>query len=152
LKLVRYAFIAEALLLMFSTFPDGWPGTGLVLLRIACGALLTLQGVAYVRDYSSQRWAAWLLAFVALSSGILLLIGCLTRLAAVVAAVACTSGVFTWLPAPSLDFFAARLPGILVAVVALAVICLGPGAFSVDAIVFGRHEVVIPKSPRQTDL
>ncbi len=136
---------------MFSTFPDGWPGTGLVLLRFACGALLTVQGVAYVVDYSSQRPAAWLLALLAFSSGILLLIGCLTRIAAVVASIACASGVFAWAPAPSLDFFTARLPGILVAVVALALICLGPGAFSVDAIRFGRREVVIPKNPHETD-
>jgi len=136
---------------MFSSFPDGWPGTGLVLLRVACGALLTVQGAAYVLDNSSQRPAAWVLAFVAVSSGVLLLIGCLTRLAAVVASVACASGAFAWLPASSLDFFAARLPSILVAVIAAAVICLGPGAFSVDALLFGRREVVIPKNPPETD-
>jgi len=136
---------------MFSSFPDGWPGTGLVLLRVACGALLTVQGAAYVLDNSSQRLAAWVLAFVAVSSGVLLLIGCLTRLAAVVASVACASGAFAWLPASSLDFFAARLPSILVAVIAAAVICLGPGAFSVDALLFGRREVVIPKNPPETD-
>ena len=136
---------------MFSSFPDGWPGTGLVLLRVVCGALLTVQGAAYVLDNSSQRLAAWVLAFVAFSSGVLLLIGCLTRLAAVVASVACVSGVFAWLPAPSSDFVAARLPSILAAVIAAAVICLGPGAFSVDALLYGRREVVIPKNPPETD-
>jgi uncharacterized membrane protein YphA (DoxX/SURF4 family) len=137
---------------MFSTFPDGWPGTGLVLLRVACGALLTLQGVAYLVDYFSQRSAALVLALLAVGSGILLLIGCLTRLAAIVASLVCASGVFGWLPAPGLDFLAARLTYILVAIIAVAVICLGPGAFSVDAFLFGRREVVIPRNPPGTDI
>jgi len=137
---------------MFSSFPDGWPGTGLVLLRVACGALLTVHGATYVLNNSSQRSAAWVLALVGVASGVLLLIGWLTRLAALVASVACASSVFAWLPAPSSDSFAARLPSILVAVIAAAVICLGPGAFSVDALLYGRHEVVIPKNPPDTDL
>jgi uncharacterized membrane protein YphA (DoxX/SURF4 family) len=135
---------------MFSRFPDGWPGTGLVLLRVASGALLTAQGAEYLLDWSSQRYAAWVVALLTVSSGVLVLIGCLTRLAALVASVAC--GVYAWLPAPSLDFFAAKLPSILVAVIAVAVICLGPGAFSVDAHLFGRREVVIPKNPPETDI
>jgi uncharacterized membrane protein YphA (DoxX/SURF4 family) len=136
---------------MFSLFPDGWLGTGLVLLRVACGILLTVQGAAFVLDNSSQRSAAWVLALVAISSGVLLLIGWLTRLAALVAVVVCVSGVFAWLPAPSSDFVAARLPSILAAVIAAAVICLGAGAFSVDALLYGRREVVIPKNPPGTD-
>jgi uncharacterized membrane protein YphA (DoxX/SURF4 family) len=134
---------------MFSTFPDGWPGAGLVLLRVACGVLLTVQGAAYLLNWSSQPSAAWVVALLTVSSGVLLLLGCLTRLAALVAFVAC--GVYAWLPASSLDFFAAKLPSILVGVIAVAVICLGPGAFSVDAHLFGRREVVIPKNPPETE-
>jgi len=77
-----------------------------------------------------------------------LLIGCLTRLAAFVAAIACTSGIFSRMPPPSLDILTGRLPSVLVAVIAAAVLCLGPGAFSLDALLFGRREVEIPKNPR----
>jgi len=138
---------------MSSKFPDGWPGAGLVLLRIACGVLLAVQGAACLLDWSSQRPAVCLLAFLAIGSGLLLCFGYLTRLSALLAFVVCASGVFARLPAaPSLDFLAARLPGILVAIIAAAVICLGPGAFSIDAQLFGRHEVVIPKNPRDTHI
>lgn len=133
---------------MFSTFPDGLPGTGLMLLRVACGALLIVQGSAYLLDWSGQRLVALILAVLAVGSGALLLIGCLTRLAAFAAAIASTSGIFSRIPPPSLDLLTARLPSILVAVIATAVICLGPGAFSLDALLFGRREVEIPKNPR----
>ena len=133
---------------MFSTFPDGLPGTGLALLRASCGALLIVQGTAYVLDWSSQRPVALILALLAVASGALLLIGCLTRLAACAAALACVTAIFSQAPATGLDTFNARLPSILVAVIAAAVICLGPGAFSLDALLFGRREVEIPKNPR----
>jgi hypothetical protein len=35
-------------------------------------------------------------------------------------------------------------------VLAAAVLCLGPGAFSVDARLFGRREVIIPHSSSNT--
>jgi hypothetical protein len=37
----------------------------------------------------------------------------------------------------------------LSAVIALAVICLGPGALSLDARLFGRREIIIPTSFRK---
>ena len=131
---------------MFSTFPDGWPGTGLILLRLVCGALLTAQAVAYVSDWPNLRLAGCALVLVSLASGILLLLGCLTRVAAVVAAVVCASDAFSWLPALRFNILTPRLPCLLLAAIAVAVICLGPGAFSLDALIFGRREVVIPAS------
>lgn len=135
---------------MFSTFPDGWPGTGLILLRVVSGALVAIQGAAYVQDWSGRR-IAWVLGLLAVGSGILLLLGCLTRVAALMAAMVCTGSLFSWLPASTLDIFASKLPTILVAVITLAVICLGPGAFSLDAILFGRRELVIPRNPHNSD-
>ena len=153
MKLVLYIRHRGGILFpMYSSFPDGWSGAGLLLMRVAVGTLLTVQGAAYVLDASNQRYRVWLLALLAVSSGILLLIGCLTRLAALVAALVCGSGVFSWLPAPHLDLLAARLPSILIAVIAAAVICLGPGAFSLDALIFGRREVVIPRNRHDYEL
>jgi len=129
---------------MFSTYPDGWPGTGLILLRLVCGFLLAAQGAAYLLDWSNLSLAGCAFALLAVVSGTLLLIGCWTRPAALVAAVQCASGIFLWLPAPRLAILTARLPGLLLAAIAAAVFCLGPGAFSLDALLFGRREVVIP--------
>jgi hypothetical protein len=35
----------------------------------------------------------------------------------------------------------------LFALIAIAVICLGPGAYSLDARLFGRREIIIPARP-----
>ena len=129
---------------MFSSFPDGWPGTGLVLLRLVCGVLLAAQGAVYLLDWSNLRLATSAFSLLAVISGVLLVIGCWTRTAALVAAVLCASGVFSWLPVPGLAILTAKLPGLLLAAIAAAVFCLGPGAFSLDALIFGRREVVIP--------
>lgn len=135
---------------MFSTFPDGWPGAGLVLLRVTCGVLLVVQGIGYAfQQPDHHQLILWLLAIVAVGSGILLLVGYFTRLGAFIAGIACASGIFSRVPAPNFDLFTARLPCALVAVIAASVICLGPGAFSLDALLFGRREVVIPKNPAE---
>ncbi len=43
---------------LFSMFPNGWPGTGLLLLRIASGALLIWQGVIGPHSIVIQPLAA----------------------------------------------------------------------------------------------
>lgn len=78
--------------------------------------------------------------------GVLLLIGSLSRWAAVVAAATSFLSVFSWFPGPRVGLFETPITTMLGAVIATALICLGPGAFSVDARMFGRREVIIPKS------
>jgi uncharacterized membrane protein YphA (DoxX/SURF4 family) len=55
-------------------------------------------------------------------------------------------------PPPSLNLFEALLPTFLVVVVAVAIIFLGPGAWSVDGRLFGRREIIIPHTSRSTKL
>ena len=130
---------------MFSTFPDGWPGAGLVLLRVSVGSLLTAQGVAYLSALSTLHLLALLVALLALLSGLMLILGCLTLPAAFIAGIACAGSVFWPLPAFTPDILGSRLPCALAAIIAISLACLGPGAFSVDALLFGRREVVIPR-------
>src|SRR5260370_30178779 len=72
---------------MFSMFPDGSPGAGLLLLRAAGGAVLITQGAAYLRDKNESGFLALIVVSVTCVVGLLLLIGFLTRMAALVAAV-----------------------------------------------------------------
>jgi len=138
-------FNGATLFRIFSTFPDGWPGAGLVLLRAASGALLTTQGIAYLSEWSALSLLTSLIALLSLLSGLMLILGCLTLPAAFLAAIACASGI-VWPLTPSVsEIFGSRLPCGLVAVIAMSLACLGPGAFSLDALLFGRREVVIPK-------
>ncbi len=94
-------------------------------------------------------------ASLTITVGALLLIGFLTRFAGALAVLAAVGSMFLWFPAPSVGLFETgsfetglfetRIIAGLVVVIAVAVVCLGPGAFSVDARLFGRREIIIPK-------
>ena len=66
------------------------------------------------------------------------------------------SGVFGGIVIAVWRYYSERLPDIeseilpvIVSCVATSIILLGPGAISVDARLFGRREIVIPKSTRE---
>jgi uncharacterized membrane protein YphA (DoxX/SURF4 family) len=138
-------FRRRALPSIFSSFPAGWPGAGLLLLRAAVAALLILRAMACFMSGHQTRFL-FVVALVTVASGALLLGGYLTRLAAVVAVGAGISTMCSWLAAPNVAFFDTRTTAALATVIAAAVVCLGPGAFSLDARLFGRREIIIPKA------
>jgi uncharacterized membrane protein YphA (DoxX/SURF4 family) len=131
---------------MFSSFPDEWPGAGLLLLRAATGAGFLAQGIAYFADRHDPGAITSAVAIFMVLVGALLLIGSLSRWAAVVAAAISLISVFSWFPGPRVGLFETPITTMLAAVIASALVCLGPGAFSVDARLFGRREVIIPKT------
>ena len=137
---------------MFSTFPDGWPGAGLLLLRATVGVGLIVQGTAYFGDNSDPGLLILVIAGFTIAVGTLLLTGFLTRLAASVTAVVAAVSMFWWFPGPHVGMFETRMTAGLAIVIAAAVICLGSGAFSVDARLFGRREVIIPTNVPRTDI
>ena len=128
---------------LFSTFPDGWPGLGLLLLRMGVAIVLIVQGAGCFLD-GHATWSTWAVCGVAGLSGSLLLIGLMTPVAGALAALDVAGIALGWLPAP----FAHRLGlggnAVLPAIVAMAIAFLGPGAISVDAALFGRREITIP--------
>ena len=109
---------------MFSTFPDAWPGAGLLLLRAAAGAALIVQGSAYLGNRYDRELPFLSIALLTTAVGALLLIGCLTRFAAVVAAVASVGSIFSWLPGLNVGLFETRMTATLAAAIAAAVFCL----------------------------
>jgi putative oxidoreductase len=116
---------------LFSTFPNSWPGVGLLILRFATG--LALAAVAHaVGDLADT---AGLLARCAVGSvAVLIWIGLWTPLAALAAAaiqiIVITLGHQFNL---SLVVFAAA---------GLSLAMLGPGAWSFDARLFGRKRII----------
>jgi len=131
---------------MFSTFPDGWPGAGLLLLRAAGAAVLIFQGAACLGAKHELKFLLLTVVCVLGAVGFLLLIGFLTRLVAVVAAMVGLSSVFFLIPAFNVGSLEIPMTAVLSAVIAVAVICLGPGALSLDARLYGRREIIIPVS------
>jgi uncharacterized membrane protein YphA (DoxX/SURF4 family) len=133
----------SAALQQFSTFPDSSPGLGLLLLRAGLAAGATIQGASLLASGDPTAGATWILGLSAVASGALLLVGLMTAAAGAVAG-ASSIVVLCCFPSapggPSLDI--ARIG--LMATVAAAIVLLGPGAFSIDARLFGRREIIIP--------
>jgi hypothetical protein len=128
----RYAKFVQRL---FAMFPQGGPGVALLLLRISVAAIFFLNAAKLVHLSSEP-----LIFAVVLLISILLLVGLLTPLLSVIA---CASGVASLLSAPHSGNFIYLFTIFDAAALAL----LGPGAYSVDARLFGRRVTVV--SPRK---
>jgi uncharacterized membrane protein YphA (DoxX/SURF4 family) len=87
-------------------------------------------------------------AAVAIVSGIALLLGYLTPVAATLAALTSLGAGLEWPPLLSLGPDSFRLSFALLMIIAVALVCLGPGAFSLDARNYGRREIIIPHRPK----
>jgi putative oxidoreductase len=124
---------------LFSTFASGWPGVGLVLLRLLTGAALINFGIASVLE--APPLTIVVLQIIGVGAGILLLVGLWTPVAGTLAAV-----VNVWIAFPrhfshSGDPWIPFVQAVLGAVLAM----VGPGAWSIDARLFGRKRVDFPE-------
>jgi len=133
---------------LFSTFPRGWPGVGLLLLRAVVGVTVTLQGSYYLANGDSPAVLTVILALLMIVAGVSLVVGLLTPVAGVVTGLSAASVTLGWCHPPTPNLFDAKLSTVLVVVVAASVVLLGPGSISLDARIFGRREIIIP--PRVT--
>ena len=120
---------------LFSTFPEGWPGAGLVFLRVIAAIPPLQHGIAALLTASLPLVAV--LQLVAAGAAALLLVGFWTPVAGALMALA---ELGLALSHPIDPWMHIRL-GALGAVLAM----LGPGAWSVDAHRFGRKRIQIPR-------
>jgi uncharacterized membrane protein YphA (DoxX/SURF4 family) len=116
---------------LFSTFPCGLPGAGLLLLRTAIAAPLVYSGV--IQTASAAPAIIESLAAVAAT---LLLVGLWTPLAGGVIAIV-QFGLALSQPANPWTF-------VHFGILAIAIALLGPGGCSVDARLFGRKQIHLP--------
>ena len=110
---------------LFSTFANGWPGTGLLMMRIVAGLALIHQGLPGFTP----------LNLLGAGAGVLLLAGFSTPIAGGVAAI---FELWDSYSQPG-DPWACILLGTLGAGLAM----VGPGAWSVDARLFGWKRIDI---------
>ena len=116
---------------LYSTFPNSWPGIGLLILRLAAG--LSLAAVAHVTG-DLEGTAALLARCVVGGVALLIWIGLWTPLAGVAGA-AIQIIVITFAHQFNLSL-------VVFAAVALSLAMLGPGAWSFDARLFGRKRII----------
>jgi uncharacterized membrane protein YphA (DoxX/SURF4 family) len=120
----------------------------LLLLRTVLGLTLLVQGACYV-DVVGPSAAPWLVGLTAMAAGAALLAGFLTPIAAVLAGLGGVGVGLSVLPVCARNVFDSFLAMLLAATILVAVLLLGPGAFSVDARLFGRREIIIPPISRK---
>jgi putative oxidoreductase len=119
---------------LFSTFPGGLPGAGLLLLRLSAAVPMIVCGVAEIS--ASPQSVSLLLTDAALVSGVMILVGLWTPVAALVA-----TFLQLWIVFSRTGFNGTP---ILLASLAASLVMLGPGAWSIDARIFGRRRIIFP--------
>ena len=119
---------------LFSTFPDGWPGTGLVFLRAVVAIPPVQLGIA---GLLTAPLPALVLQLAAAGAAALLLVGFWTPVAGVLMAIAEMCLAFSHPSDPWIH--------ILLGTLGASLAMLGPGAWSVDARLFGRKRIQIPQ-------
>lgn len=117
---------------LFSTFPCGLPGAGLLLLRAVVAIPLIHAGL-----HTASSPAPVISELVTAGAAILLLFGLWTPLAGGLIAVV-ELGLALSHPADPWTF-------VRVGVLGAALAMLGPGGCSVDARLFGRKQIEIPQ-------
>ena len=135
---------------LFTTFPGGSPGLGLLLLRLAVAAALAADGVACLADGRASL-GAWAVGALAGITGSLLVLGLLTPLSGATAAATVAGVALALLPSPRGQVFGDGATAFAWVLAAAALALIGPGAFSVDAALFGRREITIPPAERRRD-
>ena len=91
------------------------------------------------------------MGLAALAAGGLLFVGFATPIVAAIVAAGAAGIELSLLPASTPNLLDSGMSLIFGLTMLVAIVGLGPGAFSVDARVFGRREIIIPprRSPSQ---
>jgi uncharacterized membrane protein YphA (DoxX/SURF4 family) len=128
----------------FSSFPGGRLGAGLLLLR----AVASLTGISLVAARLIGPSTATLdlvSGVLSIASGVAVLAGIFTPASATILALTIA---WFWFPVHA-EVLRLGVPAALVTIaVAVAISLLGPGAFSIDARLFGPREIVISRGAR----
>lgn len=112
---------------LFSTFAHGWPGTGLFVQRVVIAATLVHQAITHLGQPAPAP------QITAAGAGLLLLVGLWTPVAGVIVALSELAIGLAHQCDPWVCVFLATL--------GLTLSLIGPGAWSIDARLFGRKQV-----------
>ena len=116
---------------LFSTFADGWAGAGLLVQRLLVGGALIYCAISFHTDAS--RFGIVVLALLGAAAGALIIAGLWMPVTGII--VSADQG---WI---ALSRPNDTLMPLVLAVLGLSLAMIGPGAWSIDARLFGRKQV-----------
>ncbi len=128
---MQYAALGCSLQRLFSTFANGWPGLGLLIQRLVLGLALLYHGIALLSSTPAVGPVAPQLIGSAL--GLFILAGLWTPAMGTLVAVVQAWIALTGAGDESVPIILAALGGTLA--------MIGPGAWSIDARLFGRKYI-----------
>jgi uncharacterized membrane protein YphA (DoxX/SURF4 family) len=123
-----------ALQRLFSTFADGWPGVGLLLQRLLTGTTLLYCGITHLGKAS--QFVPITPDIIGAGAGILLLAGLWTPVGGVIVTIVELWVLLSRAGDPLIPLMLANLGATLA--------MIGPGAWSIDARLFGRKHIEPP--------
>ena len=129
---------------LFSSFPEGWPGIGLIFLRLTVAVNAIICAIDALVGPNSHAISIWAIGSLAIAVGAAILVGFLTPAASAAASAGyLMAGISSFLMAGA-NGHISTLTAFNMAAISVALLLLGPGAFSFDARLFGRREIIIP--------
>lgn len=117
---------------LFSNFARGWPGVGLLVMRLVAGIAFIARAAATMHNGPLTTFAT---AIVAILAGLCLLAGLWTPIAGSLVA-----ALGIWFACTHVED---PLASVLLATIGAALALVGPGAWSIDARLFGWKRIDI---------
>ena len=118
---------------LFSTFANGWPGIALLMQRLLVGGLLVSDGITNARG--PMVFVFLLSRGIAAAAGLLLVLGLWTPFAGALIALAQLWIILNREGDPRI--------AVVLFVLGITLAMIGPGAWSLDARIFGRKHIGI---------
>lgn len=140
----------------FKTYPGGTPGIGLLILRSAAGLATIIYGVILLSrlDLVAHDQFSYVshivLSLILITGGVFFILGLMMPLVSITLA-ACelfAAVVRLALVNPLSGSRFGWIALLILSSIALALAFLGPGAYSIDALLFGRRRIIIPTSKK----
>ena len=118
---------------LFSNFADGWPGRGLLIQRLLVG--LALLYIDFACLSATPGCMAAVSKSIGAVAGLMLIAGLWTPIAGFLIV-----GAEGWIALSSANAFS-----VVLGVLGLTFAMIGPGAWSVDALLYGRKHIAFPR-------